>query len=34
MTALAHHRADLGAVQLHYVTAGAGAPVVLLHGWP
>ncbi|MEY3905543.1 MAG: hypothetical protein RIR59_366 [Pseudomonadota bacterium] len=34
MAALAHHRADLGAVQLHYVTAGAGAPVVLLHGWP
>lgn len=32
--ALAHHRADLGDVQLHYVTAGAGAPVVLLHGWP
>lgn len=31
-TALAHHRADLGDVQLHYVTAGA--PIVLLHGWP
>lgn len=31
---LTHHHADLGDVQLHYVTAGAGAPVVLLHGWP
>lgn len=32
--ACTHHVADLGEVQLHYVTAGAGAPVVLLHGWP
>ncbi len=31
---LSHHYADLGDVQLHYVTAGAGFPVVLLHGWP
>ena len=31
---LSHHYADLGDVQLHYVTAGAGLPVVLLHGWP
>lgn len=29
-----HHRAELGDVELHYVTAGSGAPVVLLHGWP
>jgi pimeloyl-ACP methyl ester carboxylesterase len=29
-----HHYADLGDVRLHYVTAGAGFPVVLLHGWP
>jgi pimeloyl-ACP methyl ester carboxylesterase len=29
-----HHHADLGDVRLHYVTAGAGYPVVLLHGWP
>lgn len=29
-----HHHADLGEVMLHYVTAGAGDPVVLLHGWP
>lgn len=34
MTALVHHNADLGAVCLHYVTAGTGEPVVLLHGWP
>ncbi|MFM5895474.1 MAG: alpha/beta fold hydrolase [Novosphingobium sp.] len=30
----AHHTADLGEVTLHYVSAGAGDPVVLLHGWP
>ncbi len=30
----AHHTADLGEVTLHYVSAGAGEPVVLLHGWP
>jgi len=29
-----HHYADLGQVRLHYVTAGTGDPVVLLHGWP
>ncbi len=34
MTDLAHHVADVGDVRLHYVTAGAGEPVVLLHGWP
>ena len=27
-----HHHADLGDVQLHYVTMGKGEPVVLLHG--
>ena len=32
--AVAHNYADLGEVLLHYVTAGAGPPVVLLHGWP
>ena len=31
---ITHHHADLGEVMLHYVTAGAGPPVVLLHGWP
>ena len=29
-----HGYADLGEVVLHYVTAGSGPPVVLLHGWP
>ena len=29
-----HHYADLGEVMLHYVIAGDGPPVVLLHGWP
>jgi pimeloyl-ACP methyl ester carboxylesterase len=29
-----HHHAELGDVRLHYVTAGNGFPVVLLHGWP
>lgn len=32
--ALSHHEADLGDVRLHYVTAGSGDPVVLVHGWP
>lgn len=31
---LEHGYADLGDVRLHYVTAGRGDPVVLLHGWP
>ncbi len=31
---ISHHHADLGDVRLHYVTAGDGFPVVLLHGWP
>jgi pimeloyl-ACP methyl ester carboxylesterase len=34
MTALTHHHHDLGDVRLHYVTMGAGFPLVLLHGWP
>jgi pimeloyl-ACP methyl ester carboxylesterase len=33
-TAIAHHYAALGDVELHYVTAGRGPAVVLLHGWP
>ncbi|GEL21963.1 epoxide hydrolase [Pseudonocardia sulfidoxydans NBRC 16205] len=32
--AVQHHRADLDDVRLHYVTAGVGPTVVLLHGWP
>jgi pimeloyl-ACP methyl ester carboxylesterase len=31
---LTHHTAALEGVRLHYVTAGRGDPVVLLHGWP
>ena len=31
---VAHHFADVGEVLLHYVTAGEGEPLVLLHGWP
>ena len=34
MDIVAHHYADLDDVLIHYVTAGAGPPVVLLHGWP
>jgi pimeloyl-ACP methyl ester carboxylesterase len=32
--AVSHAFADLGEVLIHYVTAGNGPPVVLLHGWP
>jgi pimeloyl-ACP methyl ester carboxylesterase len=32
--ALQHAYAELDDVLLHYVTAGSGPPVVLLHGWP
>lgn len=31
---LQHHRLAAGDVDLHYVTAGDGPPVVLLHGFP
>jgi len=31
---LTHHYHDTGNVVLHYVRAGNGDPVVLLHGWP
>lgn len=31
---ITHHSASVNEVKLHYVTAGAGDPVVLLHGWP
>lgn len=34
MSDVRHHHADLGDVRLHYVTAGQGDPVVLLHGIP
>lgn len=29
-----HHTANVNGTQLHYVTGGKGAPIVLLHGWP
>lgn len=29
-----HHTVALDDVRLHYVIAGSGDPVVLLHGWP
>ncbi len=34
MAEFEHHYANLKGVRIHYVTMGAGAPVVLLHGWP
>jgi pimeloyl-ACP methyl ester carboxylesterase len=29
-----HHTIRIGELRLHYVVAGSGDPVVLLHGWP
>jgi pimeloyl-ACP methyl ester carboxylesterase len=34
MESFDHNYADLGDVRLHFVTAGKGPAVVLLHGWP
>lgn len=34
MATLRHDYAKLSDVTLHYVTTGAGEPLVLLHGWP
>jgi pimeloyl-ACP methyl ester carboxylesterase len=34
VTEPSHHFTPLGDLTLHYVAAGAGAPVVLLHGFP
>jgi pimeloyl-ACP methyl ester carboxylesterase len=34
LPSLQHGYADLGEVLLHYVEAGQGEPLVLLHGWP
>jgi pimeloyl-ACP methyl ester carboxylesterase len=31
---ITHHYYDTGEVTLHYVSAGVGDPIVLLHGWP
>ena len=32
--ALEHHTAQVNGTRLHYVRAGQGRPVMLLHGWP
>jgi pimeloyl-ACP methyl ester carboxylesterase len=32
--ALTHHTVLIKDIRVHYVTAGSGDPVVLLHGWP
>ncbi|MCW5771279.1 MAG: alpha/beta hydrolase [Rhodospirillaceae bacterium] len=32
--AIAHRTATANGVRIHYLTAGTGAPLVLLHGWP
>lgn len=29
-----HYRVEANGIRIHYVRHGAGAPVVLLHGWP
>jgi pimeloyl-ACP methyl ester carboxylesterase len=34
MPTIEHHTADLSAVRLHYLVAGDGPALVLLHGWP
>lgn len=34
LAGVTHDFADLGEVLIHYVTAGTGPAVVLLHGWP
>jgi len=31
---LEHHAAQVNGIRIHYVRAGRGDPVVLLHGWP
>ncbi|MBY4867677.1 alpha/beta hydrolase [Burkholderia anthina] len=34
MELIEHHLAELSNSTVHYVTAGEGTPLVLLHGWP
>ena len=34
MTAIEHHTAELPGVRLHYLAAGSGPALLLLHGWP
>ncbi len=31
---VSHHFADVGGLRMHYAEAGAGEPLVMLHGWP
>ena len=31
---ITHHTAELNDFTMHYVTAGKGPPIVLIHGWP
>ncbi|SKC83538.1 Pimeloyl-ACP methyl ester carboxylesterase [Burkholderia sp. CF099] len=33
-TSLQHHTLRINGMKMHYVTAGEGEPLVLLHGWP
>jgi haloacetate dehalogenase len=33
-SAITHHRRLVNGFMMHYVTAGKGPPLVLLHGWP
>jgi pimeloyl-ACP methyl ester carboxylesterase len=33
-TEITHHQATINGFRMHYVTAGSGYPLVLLHGWP
>jgi pimeloyl-ACP methyl ester carboxylesterase len=32
--AITHHYAQVNGIQMHYIEAGSGEPVVLLHGFP
>ena len=34
MSGFEHHTADVDGTRIHYVTAGSGPAVLLLHGWP
>ncbi len=31
---IAHHTAEINGIRMHYVTAGSGEPLVLVHGFP
>src|SRR5688500_1221253 len=33
-TVWTHHRRSVNGFVMHYVTAGEGPPLVLIHGWP